>query len=569
MNLRLATFLYLLLVFSRSTQALNCSIQTNFHYNTYNDMTFTFAKIDPRQAISPEIKFHPDFLFCYGSVNPYTGMPFIEPSPSAADLSAERLCLPFVNTSIVVLFKTSFPHQRTATLSLPVLRIGVSCFAVQYSPIICPVIMNIFTSATIPVLRNYVHRLGCLSGVAIQSPRNFSARCRINAFKDNVVSTDELQSVEYRWAVLQETAGGWQFLESAELVNHGDIQFLVNLNSTTQPRFKCYVERVEKGDNPEENFLTRSLQEYSFSVEEAASSLTAERPHRGRCSVSVYMDPDTVKYAKYIWLAMVFDKYSHSKDLGSQVEAPAVPVTIYVLVGCGVLLLVLLAGFLYTRYKKFKNTVIIKVYRNPDYQFEMSEIHVPSGYLPMSEIRYGEGSISSDLTMSTDFSLELPVSASPSRNRFSSDCSSVDSNRPGISVQNPTEKYQPFEVEISKLSGDPGKVMLKDHGFNVFVPDELKRLRVHHKRITMHEMVGFGNFGQVHRGTLTQSTGLQTLVAVKVLKDNATFESLKDLVVEGTCMALVGAHENLVVLLAVSLRSKNPCLITEFCLYGM
>jgi len=32
-------------------------------------------------------------------------------------------------------------------------------------------------------------------------------------------------------------------------------------------------------------------------------------------------------------------------------------------VGCGVLLLVLLAGFLYTRYKKFKNTVIIKVYR--------------------------------------------------------------------------------------------------------------------------------------------------------------------------------------------------------------
>jgi len=34
----------------------------------------------------------------------------------------------------------------------------------------------------------------------------------------------------------------------------------------------------------------------------------------------------------------------------------------------------------------------------------------------------------------------------------------------------------------------------------------------------MHEMVGFGNFGQVHRGTLTQSTGLQTLVAVKVLK---------------------------------------------------
>jgi len=49
-------------------------------------------------------------------------------------------------------------------------------------------------------------------------------------------------------------------------------------------------------------------------------------------------------------------------------------------------------------------------------------------------------------------------------------------------TQNPTEKYQPFEVEISKLSGDPGKVMLKDHGFNVFVPDELKRLRVHHKR---------------------------------------------------------------------------------------
>jgi len=35
---------------------------------------------------------------------------------------------------------------------------------------------------------------------------------------------------------------------------------------------------------------------------------------------------------------------------GSQVESLSVSVTIYVLLGCGVLLLVLLAGFLYTRY---------------------------------------------------------------------------------------------------------------------------------------------------------------------------------------------------------------------------
>ena len=53
-----------------------------------------------------------------------------------------------------------------------------------------------------------------------------------------------------------------------------------------------------------------------------------------------------------------------------------------------------------------------------------------------------------------------------------------------------------------------------------------------------------------------------------LITDDATFETLKDLVVEATAMALVGDHNHIVSLLAICL-DPQPCIAMEYCELGI
>ena len=54
---------------------------------------------------------------------------------------------------------------------------------------------------------------------------------------------------------------------------------------------------------------------------------------------------------------------------------------------------------------------------------------------------------------------------------------------------------------------------------------------------------------------------------IYLLADTATFDTLKDLLVEATCLAVVGSHENIVSLKAISIGSK-PLIAMEICERG-
>lgn len=49
--------------------------------------------------------------------------------------------------------------------------------------------------------------------------------------------------------------------------------------------------------------------------------------------------------------------------------------------------------------------------------------------------------------------------------------------------------------------------------------------------------------------------------------EDATLESLKDMIVEATCMAMIGEHPNIVCIKAVCLDSK-PSICMEYCELG-
>ncbi|XP_067936679.1 uncharacterized protein [Watersipora subatra] len=147
--------------------------------------------------------------------------------------------------------------------------------------------------------------------------------------------------------------------------------------------------------------------------------------------------------------------------------------------------------------------------------------------------------------------------------RITSESSTTSSVKPGIIVEAAQES---FGVKFSKLDGDADKVLLKSRKFNVAVPPQLELLRVQRKRIQLHELLGEGNFGVVRRAVLTLQNK-QIQVAAKLLRDDASFDTLKELVVEGTCMAMVGHHDHIVSIQAVCF-DRMPILATEFCPFG-
>lgn len=95
-------------------------------------------------------------------------------------------------------------------------------------------------------------------------------------------------------------------------------------------------------------------------------------------------------------------------------------------------------------------------------------------------------------------------------------------------------------------------------------------LEVNFDNIDFQGMLGEGAFGRVMLATVYNlpKHSAPLTVAVKMLKDDATEQELKDLLSEVEVMKSIGSHTNIINILGVSSQQGDLCMIIEYCRYG-
>lgn len=125
-----------------------------------------------------------------------------------------------------------------------------------------------------------------------------------------------------------------------------------------------------------------------------------------------------------------------------------------------------------------------------------------------------------------------------------------------------------FSDELQRMI-DAGEID-KDIAGKDLIPREIKR-----SHITLLQIIGSGQFGEVHKALLDESaTGAtggppEYIVAVKtVIAAKLTPAATQELASEATVMVQVGAHTNLVSIIGVVTRGMPLMLVVSFCENG-
>jgi len=106
-----------------------------------------------------------------------------------------------------------------------------------------------------------------------------------------------------------------------------------------------------------------------------------------------------------------------------------------------------------------------------------------------------------------------------------------------------------------------------------YIPYNKKR-EINRSNFELEEKIGWGNFGNVHKGYIKNlgKEGSQIVVAIKTIQKHAKEEDLNDLLCEIKLMSRIKPHPNLVSMIGSChseyKRSRQLWLLIEFCEYG-
>lgn len=127
-----------------------------------------------------------------------------------------------------------------------------------------------------------------------------------------------------------------------------------------------------------------------------------------------------------------------------------------------------------------------------------------------------------------------------------------------------------LQLEGNPASVDPKK-NLKDQVDDI--PYNKKR-EINRSSFELEEKIGWGNFGNVHKGVIKDwgKEGSTTVVAIKTIQKHAKEDDLNDLLCEIKLMSSIKPHPNLVSMIGCChseyKRSRQLWLLIEFCEYG-